>query len=203
MKNNAIDIFDQVAEIYASKYMDVTKYATFFDVFLSHCNSDTKILDIACGPGNIAKYILDVSPKIQYKGIDLSSKMIIQAQKVLPTIDFQVENCIDIEQKDYSFTAVILSFFIPYITNSELLQLIEKIKHTNIIYISTLINDNFNSIEKQKTPDSPVLKTYYHKFDFINELLNETFELIISKQFESNFPEEKELIMVWKRKSND
>jgi ubiquinone/menaquinone biosynthesis C-methylase UbiE len=55
-----VKIFDDAAERYQDKYMDVSSYSEHLSLFCEALSSDeASILDVACGPGNVAKYIKD------------------------------------------------------------------------------------------------------------------------------------------------
>ena len=58
----AIFIFNHHAEEYQSKYMDLAKYHESLDLFCSLVPTSPHLLDIACGPGNMTKYVLDQYP---------------------------------------------------------------------------------------------------------------------------------------------
>ena len=88
---NAVEIFDKRALDYQNKFMDVGLYHDSFDLF---CNTIEKenaaILEIACGPGNISRYLLAMRPGFQLLGIDLSANMIALAKTNNPTAEFVI-----------------------------------------------------------------------------------------------------------------
>ena len=55
----AVAIFNKYASEYQDKFMDLALYHDTFDLF---CNllvrENPTILELACGPGNITKYLL-------------------------------------------------------------------------------------------------------------------------------------------------
>ena len=66
------ELFNKYALSYSEKFMDVSQYADTLDVFCNGLPASAKVLDIACGPGNIAKYLLNKHPDMQLTGIDLA-----------------------------------------------------------------------------------------------------------------------------------
>nr|WP_262901713.1 class I SAM-dependent methyltransferase [Chryseobacterium sp. OSA05B] len=87
----AAEAFDKSAKIYQDKFMDVSLFADTFNFFCDHIEADdAEILDIACGPGNITKYILDRKPDYKVLGIDLSPKMLDLAQANNPVRHFNL-----------------------------------------------------------------------------------------------------------------
>ena len=67
---DSVAIFDKLAELYQTKYMDVSLYNDSLDLF---CDcilvENPEILEIACGPGNITKYLLQKRSDFKIYGI--------------------------------------------------------------------------------------------------------------------------------------
>ena len=58
---NTIQVYNQVAQQYEDKFMKATVYHHSFEKLLEHASlKHQKVLDVACGPGNISKYLLIV-----------------------------------------------------------------------------------------------------------------------------------------------
>ena len=85
----AVDVFNKLANTYQDKYMHVDLYKDSFDFFCQNIKTEnTAILEIACGPGNITKYILDKKPDLKILGIDLAPNMIDLAKVNNPSAEF-------------------------------------------------------------------------------------------------------------------
>src|SRR6185295_3669822 len=93
----AVNIFNKHASKYQDKFMDVNLYAGSFDFFCDAAKKqNAKILEIACGPGNITSYLLNKRPDFKILGIDLAPNMIALAKINNPKADFQLMDCRDI-----------------------------------------------------------------------------------------------------------
>jgi trans-aconitate methyltransferase len=57
---------------------------------------NAEILEVACGPGNVTKYLLSQRPSFRTKGIDLAPKMVELARINNPTAEFFVMDIRDI-----------------------------------------------------------------------------------------------------------
>ena len=69
--------FDKNAVLYQDRFMDFELYNDTFNLFCVHVlTENAHILDLACGPGNITKYLLQQRPDFKILGIDLAPKMI-------------------------------------------------------------------------------------------------------------------------------
>ena len=59
------DLFNRWAERYQERFMNVDMYSESFDLFCKELKTDASVLELACGPGNITKYLLDRRPDLQ------------------------------------------------------------------------------------------------------------------------------------------
>ena len=106
-----VKIFNDAAQGYQDKYMDVSPYADSLALF---CNSlslpESDILDVACGPGNVAKFIIDKMPGTKIMAIDLSRKMLDLTKINVPNACTALMNAKDIKTIDQQFDGILASF---------------------------------------------------------------------------------------------
>jgi SAM-dependent methyltransferase len=57
--------------------------------------TDRTLLDVGCGFADYGRFLAEQGRQVQYSGIDLSPKMIEEAQRSLPGIDLRVANVLD------------------------------------------------------------------------------------------------------------
>ena len=146
MNKNTIEIFDDAAKIYQDKYMDVGIYNDALYEFCENIKSDNaNVLDIACGPGNICKYILTERPGFNVLGIDMSANMIKLARVNNPTAQFKIMDCRDILAIEQKFDGVICGFCLPYLSKIDALKLVKDIAQllnpNGLFYLSTMEDD--------------------------------------------------------------
>ena len=95
----AVAVFDKLANLYQEKYMDVSAYHKSFDFFCDAVQKENpEILELACGPGNITKYILQKRPDFNVLGTDLAPNMLALAKKNNPSVNFQILDSRNIKQ---------------------------------------------------------------------------------------------------------
>ncbi|HKG05845.1 MAG TPA: methyltransferase domain-containing protein [Pedobacter sp.] len=187
---NAADAFDKSAEIYQGKFMDVSMFAGTFNFFCDNIPAhNASILDIACGPGNITKYLLDREPNYDVLGIDLSPKMLRLAEINNPTAKFQLMDCREIDSIDRKFEGITCGFCLPYLTREEAIDLIAKVSGLLIpggmFYLSTMEDDYSNS-RYQISSTGDQVYVYYHQEDYLVKALEENnFELLNAERFSS------------------
>jgi 2-polyprenyl-3-methyl-5-hydroxy-6-metoxy-1,4-benzoquinol methylase len=160
-----IETFDAVAEQYWDKFKQFKPYEIAYDWFLMHLpKGELSLLEIACGPGNVSRYLLNKNPAINLLGVDLAPKMIELAKLHNPQAIYKVLDCRQITSLRQSFNAIMCGFCLPYISWHDSKTLIQD--------MASLLNPNGwlcislskgNSIDDGfKGSKSSSLMTYVH-----------------------------------------
>jgi ubiquinone/menaquinone biosynthesis C-methylase UbiE len=103
----AVALFDKLAHGYQEKYMDVALYHDTLDWFCENLQTpNASILELACGPGNITKYLLEQRPDFKIIGTDLAPKMIELAAINNPNAQFQLMDCRELASHDAKYDGV-------------------------------------------------------------------------------------------------
>ncbi|MFT6503986.1 MAG: putative TPR repeat methyltransferase [Crocinitomicaceae bacterium] len=187
---NAVEIFNKLAEAYQEKFMNVDLYANSFQ-FLSNTISieNPEILELACGPGNITKFLLNLRPDFKILGTDLSSNMIELAKVNNPSAEFKIMDSREIFLLKKSFDAVICGFLLPYLSKEESIQLIQNsasILHPNgLLYVSTM-EDECSKSGFTKGSSGDQIFMHYHQADYLTEALKSSgFEVLKTERIET------------------
>lgn len=187
----AAEAFDKSAKIYQEKFMDVSLYAEPFQVFFDSIRADdANVLDIACGPGNITKYLLDKKSDYQILGIDLSTEMLNLSKANNPKAQFQLMDCREIDTIKEQFNGITCGFCLPYLTQQEAINLIADVskllKPNGVFYLSTMVEDENNKSRYQISSTGDQVYVHYHKEDYLTAALKENnFETLILKRYSS------------------
>ena len=89
-----ISNWDDIAQRYQDKFMDLNIYNESYDHFCNLLDKENpKILEIACGPGNITKYLREIRPDLMIDAIDSSPNMLRLAQINNPSVHFKLMDC--------------------------------------------------------------------------------------------------------------
>jgi len=171
------EVFDQYAEIYQDRFMDLSLYHNDLDLFCQGIeNKNASILDVACGPGNISQYILTKRPDLKLIGIDLAPRMLELAKINNPRATFQLWDCRNIKQLKTKFDAIICSFGLPYLNKTEALQFIQDaaacLSENGVLYLSTMEDDYNKSGPKTASDGKSATLQYYHEADYLSEALS-------------------------------
>lgn len=179
----AVGVFDKLADSYQDKFMDVSLYHDSLDLFCQNIlKENATVLELACGPGNITKYVLEKRPDFKILGTDLAPNMIRLAKKNNPNAEFKILDFRKIKLLNQKFDAVLCGFGLPYLSKKEVLEFItdsDQILHDGgILYLSTMEDDNQNSrFQKGSSGDEVFIN--YHQADYLVEALeNNGFTII-------------------------
>lgn len=179
----AVDVFNKHASAYQNKFMDVSMYHDSFDLFCSNIKQKgAEILELACGPGNITKYLLSIRSDFKMLGTDLAPNMIELAKINNPSATFQLLDGRNITNLNKTYDALMCGFFLPYLSKEETEQFIKDaaliLNSHGVIYISTMEDDYFKSGFKKGSAGDEIYM-HYHQANYLLEFLNNSgFEVI-------------------------
>lgn len=204
----AVEIFDKHAADYMEKYMNVQQYHPALEVFCRCVEKvNARVLELACGPGNVTQFLLKERPDFEILGTDLAENMISLAQSNNPTASFRRLDCRNILELNDTFDAIVCAFGLPYLSRSEAEQLIvdsAKILHENgVLYLSTM-EGNYADSGFQKGSKGDEIYIYYHEAAYLIAcLLENGFEVILKQNQDFEYSNElkfNDLLLVAKKK---
>jgi ubiquinone/menaquinone biosynthesis C-methylase UbiE len=174
---HAADIFNKLADLYQEKYMNVDLYADSLDLFCEYAENKAAVLELACGPGNVTKYILNKRPDLNILGTDLAPNMLELARENNPGAVFTEMDCREIGSLGKTYEAIVCAFALPYLTKQESLKLIEDLSkilcRKGIFYLSFI--ENKNSLSGPQTGSrGDVIVMNYHEEGYIREALEKS-----------------------------
>lgn len=171
----SVNTFNRLADKYQQKYMDFDFYFDTYDAFCELVEDDSAaILDIACGPGNITRYVLNKRPGFRIDGIDLAPRMVELARINNPKASFEVMDSRDIGSIGKTYDAVISGFCTPYLDRNEVSKLIADVrgllKKGGVFYLSTM-EDAYEKSAPQTSDSGDRVYIYYHRMEFLERHL--------------------------------
>lgn len=176
--------FDQFADEYAQRFMDLNAYSDSIDRFCDLVgNERAKILELGCGPGNVTRLLKLRFPESQITAIDLAPHMIEIARAQVPDVDFRVMDVRDISAIPEKFDAVMCSFCLPFLSKEDAVQLIadcaERLSPSGVLYISTMEgNEEKAGFETTSfSGDSKIYFNYHQQQDLENAFAKSGFEI--------------------------
>lgn len=185
-----IAAYNQIAELYRDKFMELDLYNDTYDLFCNEIEkNNAHILEMACGPGNITRYLLAQRPDFKVRATDPAPEMLKIAAQYAPNADFELLDARDLGNFSQQFDALIAGFLLPYLDKKDCATLIansaEKLLANGTIYLS-YIHGNYEDSFLQTSSDGRYsMFIHYYPPSFIEDLLvKHHFTLLHSLQKE-------------------
>jgi len=141
----AIRAFDAHARRYQERFMDVSAYHAALDRFCALLPQGAAVLELACGPGNVTKYLLRQRPDLRVLGTDLAPAMIELARANNPTASFELLDQRAMPSLQRRFHGIVCAFGLPYLDAQEATELIRdaalSLHPGGALYLSTMEDD--------------------------------------------------------------
>lgn len=176
-RKSAVDLFDSLAQVYADKFMDMDLYDKALNVFCKTVEKkNPEILELACGPGNITRYIQNKRPDFNILATDLAPNMLEIAKKNVPTAQFLLLDSRKLNTLHKKFDAIVCGFVLPYLPKEEALTLLDEacamLCSGGVIYISTMEDDYEKSDwVTSSSGKGPATFTWYHEGEYLVNVL--------------------------------
>jgi len=172
---NVIALFDKHAQGYQDKYMNVDLYGDTLNLFCEHLEKkNAEILELACGPGNITRYLLNKRPDLKILATDLAPGMLELAKINNPEAGFQLLDCREVNSLGKKWDAVMCGFCLPYLSKEDTIQFIQDasmaLNDKGLLYISTM-EDDYSKSGIQYSSAGDELYMYFHEADYLTEAL--------------------------------
>lgn len=201
----AVEIFNENAIVYQEKFMDLSNYSKALTFFCENLKETQKtILEFACGPGNVTKFLLNLRPDFIIDASDLSENMLQLARLNNPTAHFELLDMRSIEEVAMNYDAVVNAFGFPYLKKEETIDFIEnaskKLTKNGLLFISTMEADYSKSCYVTSSSGEHTLYTYYHQSNYlIDAMLDNNIELIYTERKNIKGSFAKDLILIGRK----
>jgi ubiquinone/menaquinone biosynthesis C-methylase UbiE len=192
MDHSAISagMFHKFAHLYRDKYMDLTLYD---DSYREFCESlrpgRASVLDAACGPGNVSRYLMAQRPDIDLLGIDLAPRMVELAREAVPSAQFAVHDCRCLADLQLRFDGIICAFGLPYFSREEATALIKSAAHAlkpgGVLYLSTMLGKSEDSGFQPCSTGDQLYINYYSEDEVISPLQECGFTILKQRRIPS------------------
>ena len=183
-----IESYNQSSKDFMDKIGSLKNYNETYDYLINLLNENDNVLDLACGPAQISRYLLD-RINLNITGVDLSVEMLKIAKNNIPKGIFLNYSIVTFKP-DISYNLIILGFGIPYLDKNQTIQYIKNCASMLIdngyIYISFMDCDN-EGFEKTSFGGENRFYIYYHKKENIKNILEDNgIEIIKEYTFDYN-----------------
>jgi ubiquinone/menaquinone biosynthesis C-methylase UbiE len=185
--------FNEFASEYAERFKNIDSYQKHFDEFINMIeNEQPKILELACGPGNVTRFLKQRFPDSDIIAIDLAPRMIDIAKQTVSGVDFRVMDVRNIKSLNLKFDAIMCSFCLPFLSKSDTDKLISDcsdiLNENGVLYLSTMEGDETEAGFETTSfsGDSEVYFNYHLQNDLEESLIKSGLSIIYNTQQDYN-----------------
>lgn len=170
----AVSLFNKLADSYAERFMNVDMYADGFEFLLQQLNPGASLLDVACGPGNITRYLLNKRSDLLIHGIEMAPRMVELARQNNPKATFSLHDAQSLHTLTQRYDAIVTGFLFPYLNEEAvktyLNSAFKQLNEGGLLYIST-IEDEYQHSGLQSSSTGEQLMQYFYTGDWLKKEL--------------------------------
>jgi ubiquinone/menaquinone biosynthesis C-methylase UbiE len=201
-----IKSYDNSANEFMRKIGKINNYNDTYDFLISLLKENDNVLDLACGPAQISRYIKD-KVNVNITGVDLSKEMIKIAQENVPDGNFICDSIINFNNNKMKYNLIIIGFGIPYLNKEQVKECIKNnliMLEKNGYYYISFMNGNKYGFEETSFGGKNKYYIYYYEQDEIISIL-ENNGIKIIKKYELDYNEmdgriTKDIVLIGKNK---
>jgi len=175
--------YDQVAADYAEKFKDEMDDKPFDRNCLDRLASEVRdlgpICDMGCGPGQIARYLHRQG--IATLGVDLSPRMIAEAQRLNPEVHFHQGDMLALPDADDSWGGIAAFYCIIHIPRERIVDALREMKRVlkpgGILLITFHMGDEIKHLDDWWEKPVDLDFAFYQPTEMENWLKEAGYEL--------------------------
>jgi SAM-dependent methyltransferase len=177
------NVFHKLADRYREKYMDLTMYDNSYREFCGLLpRGRARVLDAACGPGNVSRYLMAHRPELDLLGIDLAPRMVELASEAVPSARFAVHDCRNLADLKQRFDGIICAFGLPYLSWQETEAFIraagEALELKGVFYLSAMLGRSEDSGLERCSSGDQIYVNYHSEVQIIRSLQGCGFTIV-------------------------
>jgi SAM-dependent methyltransferase len=134
--------FDATAGTYERRFMDCSAYAQDLRAFLDLLPAAAKVLDPGCGPGNVARCLLDARPDLKILGVDLAPAMLERFRSNVPEAEASLCDLRHVGCLAGPFDGVVASFCLPFLGQADAAAFLNALGRLcaprGVLYLATM-----------------------------------------------------------------
>ncbi|RTQ51684.1 class I SAM-dependent methyltransferase [Hymenobacter gummosus] len=170
-----IAAFDQLAEAYQAKFMDLDLYDDSYDRLAQLLPPAARVLELGCGPGNLTRALLRRRPDLQLLATDPAPNMLRLAAQNNPAARTRLLDARHLDQLTEQFEAVVAGFCLPYLTPAETAQLAHdaaaRLAPGGVLYLSFIDDAASRSGFELASNGQTGAYVYYHPAAAVRDAL--------------------------------
>ncbi|PRC91843.1 class I SAM-dependent methyltransferase [Solimicrobium silvestre] len=186
----SVNTFNTLADNYAQKYFALSTYDGCYRIFCSQLSKKGgSVLDVACGPGNVANFLVRERPDLEVTGIDLAPRMIQLAKTLVPTANFLAHDCRHLSTLSRVYDGIVYAFGLNYLNQQDTEQVFDSIPNVlalnGTFYLSVMLGSAEQSGIQTSSSGNQVYIYYRPRQEIERLVRNAGLELIYLEEFSS------------------
>ena len=181
-------IWNTYARQYLTNYGEDPTYDAWYQAWQRHLPQGGKVLEWGCGPGIMAKRVLNSRPDLHWLGLDAAEAMVEAAREWVPNAQFETKNANDTWPQG-PFEGVAAGFLAPYLSRAELGDFLvcakTSLKRGGALFLSWIETEVADQtvMETNSTGDQMIM--HYHSLQTVQGLLeNQGFHITDTAKFQ-------------------
>jgi SAM-dependent methyltransferase len=122
--------YDGVAEEYVARIFHELEHKPLdrelLDRFAAKVRGSGPVCDLGCGPGHVARYLFERG--VNVFGLDLSPRMVEQAQRLNPDIVFKQGNMLAMDVDDEAWAGIVAFYSSIHIPRDNMIAALQELK---------------------------------------------------------------------------
>lgn len=181
---NTQSSYDQVAAEYAEKFKDEMDDKPFdrdcLDRLAREVGHLGPICDLGCGPGQIARYLHGQG--VETLGVDLSPRMVEEAQRLNPEIHFHQGDMLALPDADDSWGGIAAFYCILHIPREKVVDALREMKRVlkpgGRLLVAFHMGDELKHLDEWWEKPVNLDFAFFRPADMENWLMEAGFELV-------------------------
>jgi SAM-dependent methyltransferase len=177
--NDLVDWYDQT-------FVNDLRFKSCYDFFLKMLGaSSVSVLEVGCGEGSIAKYMLACNNEIKWTGINYTPAMVASAKLNYIDVEFITLDARELKTWRRKFDALMLGFGLPNFSPAELCDYLpawmHRVNADGAVYLSFVEGDPANSGTHVDSKGNAI-DFYYYSVNTIKQALKDCGVTIIYEE---------------------
>lgn len=180
LQAKTIESYNRSAYEFNNSIATLKNYDHTYQFVCDRLHDGDAVLDLACGPGQISKY-LRRRKYLKVVGVDLSEEMLKIARSEIPDGIFYRHSIVSYREVE-SFDLVLLGFALPYLTERQMDECILNssmcLKKAGMYYLSFMEGTGIRLEKTSFGQENDFLVFYYPRDRVIDELNRNGIEIL-------------------------
>jgi len=175
--------YDAVSREYARRNFDELGKKPIdrklLDLFAERVKTFKQVCEIGCGPGEVSRYLKDLG--VDIFGIDISPKMMEEAARLNPDIQFKIGDVFDLQFEDESLAGIVAFYLIVNFDRNEIPLALKEIFRVlmpgGVFLISFHLGTETVHLEELYGKKVKLDFMFFHQDEIVNMLKDTGFEV--------------------------